>query len=276
MRRGFLSTYTGILILINVVVFFISVILFSAFGEEFFRIFALVPNLFFSGYIWTAFTSIFLHDISGILSIHLLANMISLFFIGMFTEQLIGKKRFLGLYLVSGIFAAIFYATLAYFLGTTELGIKLFGLPSGIALGASGAIFGLIGLIAVLTPRNKIYLIAGPLIAIIVQVILGEIITNSAILTLINFIVIVYFIFSIYSIFSFNPRLRAISLPIEMPFWILPIVAIVPLIIVGIFISLPIGNTAHLGGLIIGLIYGVYLRKKYPRKTKMISDYFSR
>ena len=57
---------------------------------------------------------------------------------------------------------------------------------------------------------------------------------------------------------------------------VLPIVAIVPLIIVGLFVSLPIGNTAHLGGLIAGLGYGFYLRKKYPRKTRMISQQFSR
>jgi len=35
-------------------------------------------------------------------------------------------------------------------------------------------------------------------------------------------------------------------------------------------LGLPIGNVAHLGGLIIGLGYGFYLKRKYPRKTKMI------
>jgi len=39
--------------------------------------------------------------------------------------------------------------------------------------------------------------------------------------------------------------------------------------------GLPIGNTAHLGGLLIGVSYGYFLKKKYPKKTEMISKYFS-
>jgi membrane associated rhomboid family serine protease len=39
--------------------------------------------------------------------------------------------------------------------------------------------------------------------------------------------------------------------------------------------NIPIGNTAHLGGLICGLVFGLYLRTKYKNKTKYISNYFS-
>lgn len=276
MKRKFLSSCTGILILINIIIFFLSLILLGIYGEEFFKLFALTPKLFFSGYVWTAFTSMFLHSPSGILSIHLLANMISLFFIGTFVEHLIGRKRFLGIYLVSGIFAGIFFATLSFFFGNSEIGARLFGSPNIIALGASSAIFGLIGLIAVLTPRNKIYLIAGPLIVIIFQSIIEVTISNSFILSLLNFFVLAYFLFSIYTFFSFNEKLRKFALPLEMPFYLLPIIAIVPLVIIGLFIDLPIGNSAHLGGLLVGLVYGFYLRKKYPRKSKMIRNYFSK
>ncbi|MFA4960168.1 MAG: rhomboid family intramembrane serine protease [Candidatus Pacearchaeota archaeon] len=278
MKNEFLSTYTGILILINVIVFLLSLIFLNIYGETFLKLFAIVPNLFFEGRIWTAFTSMFLHDAGGsIISIHLLANMISLFFVGTFVERLIGKRRFLIIYLVSGIFAAIFYATLSFYFGNSIIGIKLFGSSKMIALGASGAIFGLIGLIAVLTPKNKIYLIAGPLIALILQAILGKVFANYSWMSIIDLLVIVYFIFSIYSIFSFNPKLKKYAFPIEMPFYLLPIFAIVPLVLIGLFVvDLPIGNSAHLGGLIAGMIYGFYLKKKYPRKTKMISHYFSR
>jgi len=277
-KNEFLSTYTGILILINVIVFLLSLIFLNIYGETFLKLFAIVPNLFFEGRIWTAFTSMFLHDAGGsIISIHLLANMISLFFVGTFVERLIGKRRFLIIYLVSGIFAAIFYATLSFYFGNSIIGIKLFGSSKMIALGASGAIFGLIGLIAVLTPKNKIYLIAGPLIALILQAILGKVFANYSWMSIIDLLVIVYFIFSIYSIFSFNPKLKKYAFPIEMPFYLLPIFAIVPLVLIGLFVvDLPIGNSAHLGGLIAGMIYGFYLKKKYPRKTKMISHYFSR
>ena len=41
-------------------------------------------------------------------------------------------------------------------------------------------------------------------------------------------------------------------------------------------LGLPIGNIAHLGGLIVGVGYGFFLKKKYPGKTKMISRYFAR
>ena len=63
--------------------------------------------------------------------------------------------------------------------------------------------------------------------------------------------------------------------PLAMPFWILPIVAIVPLVVIGLFVNLPIGNTAHFGGLIAGIVYGKYLKNKYKNKTEIISKKFS-
>jgi membrane associated rhomboid family serine protease len=39
--------------------------------------------------------------------------------------------------------------------------------------------------------------------------------------------------------------------------------------------GLPIGNTAHLGGLLAGLGYGFYLKNKYKNKTRYIGKYFS-
>ncbi len=277
MKGKFFSSYTGLLILINVIIFFLSLIFIGILGERFFELFALIPNLFFSGYIWTAFTSMFLHSPGGFLfSLHLIANMVSLFFVGTFVEHLIGRKRFLGIYLASGIFASIFFVTLSFYFGNSELGSKLFGSPSVIALGSSGAIFGLVGLIAVLTPKNKVYLIGGPLIAIIIQAILTATLPDLSFLSVLNFFVIIYFVFSLYAIFSFNEKLRKYALPLEMPFYLLPVIAIVPLVIIGLFIELPIGNSAHFGGLLAGLVYGIYLKKKYPRKTKMIKNYFSK
>ncbi len=39
--------------------------------------------------------------------------------------------------------------------------------------------------------------------------------------------------------------------------------------------DVPIGNTAHLGGLVLGLAYGIYLRKKYKHKSQYIRKQFS-
>jgi len=39
--------------------------------------------------------------------------------------------------------------------------------------------------------------------------------------------------------------------------------------------NVPIGNTAHFGGLIVGIAYGLYLKTKYKKKTKKISRMFS-
>ncbi|MDH3353085.1 MAG: rhomboid family intramembrane serine protease [Nanoarchaeota archaeon] len=268
------STYTEKLILINILTFFGFLIFTSVVGEQkAATLIALQPASILAGKnLWTFITSMFAH--AGLA--HLFVNMFSLFFIGNFVEKLVGKKRFLAIYLASGIFAGLFFVVLSGLFGGNLLGARIFGDPSIPGVGASGALFGLVGVLAMLTPRAKVYLIAGPLVAIILQFALGGIITNGAFMGIISMMINIYFIFSIFTILSFNSSMRKIALPIEMPFWILPIVAIVPLIIIGLFISLPIGNMAHLGGLIAGLIYAYYLKEKYPKKTKMISSYFSK
>ena len=88
---------------------------------------ALVPAAVARGQVWLLLSSMFLH--SGF--IHLALNMLSLYFLGSFVEQAFGKGRFLVLYLSSGLAGSIAYL---YF--------GAFDLP---AVGASGAIFGLLG-----------------------------------------------------------------------------------------------------------------------------------
>jgi len=264
---------TNWLIIINIIVYLLIVTLkISGYSEDkIFNIFALQANALFSGAYWTILTSMFTH----IWLPHLFFNMISLFFIGSFLEKLIGRKKMLGVYMLSGLFAGIFYATLSFYFGNSELGARLFVNPSTYSVGASGAIFGVAGLLAILTPKMRVYLIAGPILALILQSILQAAIPDSPILGLINFAVMFYIFFAIFTMFSFNPKTRKLSLPLAMPFWVLPIVAIVPLVIVGLFVDLPIGNTAHLGGLLAGLAYGKYLKDKYKKKTAMISKRFS-
>ena len=88
---------------------------------------ALIPTLVAEGQAWRLISSVFLH--SGF--VHLALNMLSLYFLGSFVEGAFGRGRFLALYLLSGLSGGIAYL---YFGG--------FGSP---AVGASGAIFGLLG-----------------------------------------------------------------------------------------------------------------------------------
>lgn len=62
--------------------------------------------------------------------IHIGLNMLSLYFVGVITEQIFGRWRFLAIYMVAGIVGGVAQALLA---------------PSTVALGASGAIFGIFG-----------------------------------------------------------------------------------------------------------------------------------
>ena len=88
---------------------------------------ALIPELVAEGQAWRLVSSVFLH--SGFL--HLALNMLSLYFLGSFVENVFGRGRYLAVYLLSGLSGGIAYL---YFGG--------FDTP---AVGASGAIFGLLG-----------------------------------------------------------------------------------------------------------------------------------
>ena len=263
---------TNWLIILNTIVYiiFISLSVSGYAEQQLLNIFALQAQAIFNGHFWTLLTSMFTH----IWLPHLFFNMISLFFVGNLLEKIIGRRKFLYFYMASGIFAGIFYSILSFYLGNTDLGARIFISPLTYSVGASGAIFGIAGLLAVLTPQMKVYLIMGPIIAIILQSILSSVFPDLALLPILNLLITAYIFFSIFAMFSFNPSLRKLSLPMGMPFYLLPVIAIVPLVIIGLFVPLPIGNTAHLGGLIAGFIYGSYLKKRYQRKTALISKYF--
>jgi rhomboid protease GluP len=88
---------------------------------------ALVPELVARGEAWRLVSSMFLH--AGF--VHLALNMLSLYFLGAFVEVAFGRARFLALYLTSGLAGGLAYL--------------YFGAFGGSVVGASGAIFGLLG-----------------------------------------------------------------------------------------------------------------------------------
>ena len=213
-RKNILNNITinSKIIYANVIFFITSFILLSIFGETFWNYIAIKPSNILGGkYLWTFLTSMFMH--AGLF--HIFANMFSLLFIGSLVEKIIGAKRYIYFYLTSGLFAGLFFV-LSSLVFKNNLDI--------FAVGASGALFGLIGFLMIITPNLPVYLMFIPI-------------------------------------------------PIKMKY-------AAPGILIALwFISkaagIPIGNTAHLGGLLTGLVYGLYLKKTYKNKTSYISRHFS-
>jgi len=211
-RRGLFDFNITLLLIIINVVCFVAFSLLIYFKPNFLDFIALKPANILNNYsFWTFLTSMFMH--AGFF--HIFANMLSLLFIGGFVERILGKKRYFSFYLISGLFAGIFFV-LASLILTSDFNTY--------AVGASGAIFGLIGLLMVLTPNLPVYIMFIPI-------------------------------------------------PVKMKY--AAPAMLISLWLISLFGNVPVGNTAHLGGFLIGLAYGFYLRKKYKNKTKYLSKVFS-
>jgi uncharacterized protein len=212
-KRNFLSrlSFTTQLIILNVGLFFIFSLLIGlkVISIDFV---AINPANILNGlYLWTFVTSMFMHG--GFF--HLFVNMLSLYFIGNLIERILGKQRYLSFYLISGIISSLAFVLIAYFFG---MDLNTY------AVGASGALFGLVGVLVLLTPDLPVYMMFIPI-------------------------------------------------PIKMKYAAPGLLVILWLI--SITADIPIGNVAHFGGLVAGLVYGFYIRKKFPNKIKLISQRFS-
>lgn len=257
------------MIITNVLLFFIFYILFYLAPESSRYILLQGKQIIQGEALWTLLTSMFMHQ--GLL--HLFVNMFSLFFLGNFCEQLIGKKRFIWLYLLAGLFAGIFFVLGTIIGSGIPWGPRVFGDINAMAAGASGALFGLLGLLAMLVPRYRVYLIVGPIIVFVLLAIIDTLPQSPAIF-IINILLNIILFAMIFSLFMPSKNLRKFSIPVALPMWFAPVVAIVPLIVISFAIDLPIGNSAHLGGLLFGLAYGTYLRLKYPQKMLLLKRFF--
>ncbi|MBR4230543.1 MAG: rhomboid family intramembrane serine protease [Bacilli bacterium] len=91
-----------------------------------------------SGQVWRLITYAFIH--AGI--IHLLCNMYSLYIIGPQVESKFGKVRFILIYLISAISGGLLSA----------------GITNYVSVGASGAIFGVLGALLYFGMRFRLYL----------------------------------------------------------------------------------------------------------------------
>jgi membrane associated rhomboid family serine protease len=108
------------LIIANVIMFFVEI----AGPRGLVNSLVLVPrNALYAP--WTMITYMFLHDPNNIM--HILFNMLGLYWFGVSVEERLGSARFLTLYFISGLAGAI---------------LSIFLSPNAAVIGASGAIFG--------------------------------------------------------------------------------------------------------------------------------------
>lgn len=131
--------WTVMFMSVCIAVFFLSYFL------PFREIFAFTPAYAFNEP-WTFITSIFLHaDLA-----HLFFNMFALFMFGLYLETRVTEKQYLMIFFIAGIFG-----NLAYW----------FTAPSGLipAVGASGAVYGIMGMLAMLHPGLVVYVGFAPM-----------------------------------------------------------------------------------------------------------------
>lgn len=93
---------------------------------------------------WTPLTSMFVH--SGLL--HVIGNLFILLTAGPALEDRIGERKFLVIYFIAGIAALVAHVILAYTTPVVD--------PASIAVGASGAIFGVLTAFAIRYPRERL------------------------------------------------------------------------------------------------------------------------
>lgn len=110
-------------------------------GGLVFQLFALAPWLV-GTQPYRLLTSAFLHSQGSLLPFHLLLNMYVLYVTGPALEHVLGRGRFLALYLLSALGGSVAFTLVQGLLGS-----------QGVAVGASGAVFGLFGALVVLRRR---------------------------------------------------------------------------------------------------------------------------
>ena len=122
-----------LLIVINLLIFIVTLI-----NSDLIYTFGLARATFLEEP-WTLVTSMFMHSDLW----HILANMLTLYFFGGYLNRLLGTTRFLIVYFAGGIAGGLLYLLLASSSYT-------------VVVGASGAIFALGGVLAVMRPQLRV------------------------------------------------------------------------------------------------------------------------
>lgn len=166
---GQIPPITKNLLILNIIVFVIQNAI-PSFNENFVLHFFKSPE--FEPY--QLITHMFMHgDIS-----HLIFNMFGLFMFGKALEMRLGDKRFLTYYLLTGFGAVILHQAVNYIEFYDQIinieyrlhmmtaspieEINFYRIHTGVALGASGAIFGILTGFAIFYPNQPLYLMFIP------------------------------------------------------------------------------------------------------------------
>ncbi len=139
------------LLIINVVVWVIQILL--RFQQNYFLDEYGALNSINSGYfkVWQLITYMFMHasvnEFGNVVVFHIFFNMFTLWMFGRILENFWGSKRFLQFYIICGIAAGVTH---------------LLTTPNSSAVGASGAIMGLMAGFTYLFPNTELYLMFIP------------------------------------------------------------------------------------------------------------------
>jgi membrane associated rhomboid family serine protease len=138
------------LLIVNISVFLVCIIIKPLGGliYEWFSVDA--TSIGRSLQLWRLIGYQFLHDPGDIM--HIVFNMLGLYFLGPTLERFWHSKKFLYFYLLCGTAAGVFYLLLA------NLGI----VQIGVLVGASGAILGMLAACAILFPQFVVFLFLFP------------------------------------------------------------------------------------------------------------------
>jgi len=134
------------IIKINIIVFLFWILGANAYPMLMIKNFLVSWEFVTEGRVWTLVTSVFSHN----MLFHLLVNMFVFYGFGSTLETIMGHKRFIAFYLMAGIVASLGHCFVSSFL------LHEPGLP---ALGASGAVAGVIVLFSFLFPKEKLLLL---------------------------------------------------------------------------------------------------------------------
>lgn len=135
----------SIIIKLNIIVFILWFI-FASRPDFMIQHFLVSWSAVADGRFWTLLTSVFSHN----MLFHLLINMYVFFGFGTAIERVLGSKRFLIFYLLAGLIGSLGHCLVS------SLILKMPQIP---ALGASGAISGVILVFSLMFPREKLLIL---------------------------------------------------------------------------------------------------------------------